>query len=116
MVFRVILLILAYLLLGAHFLRGGHLWLVIISLLMPSLLLIKKRWSLILVQIGLYLGAWIWVRTAIIIIHDRILMSAPWGKVVIIIGPVALFTLLAGLLLNSPRVKERYPRKTIKTE
>ena len=116
MAFRMILLILAYLLLGAHFLRGGHFGLVILSLSMPFLLLIKKRWSLILVQIGLYLGAWIWLRTAIIIIHDRILMGAPWGKVFIIIGPVALFTLLAGLLLNAPRVKDRYPRKTMKTE
>lgn len=112
--FRIVLLILSCLLLGAHFLRGGHLVLMVLCLIIPSLLLIKKRWSLIIVQIFLFVGTWIWIRTAIIIIHERMILGIPWGKIVIIIGPIAIFTLLAGLLLNSQVVRKRYPPNTKK--
>lgn len=109
-------MILAYLLLAAHFLRIGNFGLVALCFLMPILLLIKKRWSLITLQISLYIGAWIWARTAIIIIHERIMLGYSWTKVAIIMGSVALFTFLAGLLLNSPIMRERYTSNIINKE
>jgi len=111
MVFRLIPLVIAYPLLAAHFLRGGNPFLTMLCLLIPFLLLIKKRWSLIIVQGSLFLGAWIWVRAAIIIIHERMMLGISWWKVLIILGPIALFTLLAGLLLNSSVVRDKYPSK-----
>jgi hypothetical protein len=80
------------------------------------LLLIKKRWSLNIVQISLFIGTWIWIRTAINIIDKRRLLEVPWRGVVMIIGPVALLTLLAGLLLYSPVVRKKYPRNTQKID
>jgi len=111
MVFRLIPLVIAYLLLAAHFLRGGNLGLTMLCLLIPFLLLIKKRWSLTIVQVSLFLGSWIWIRTAIIIILERMMLGISWCKVLIILGPIAIFTLSAGLLLNSPVVREKYPSK-----
>jgi len=111
MILRLIPLVIAYPLLAAHFLRGGNLGLTLLCLLIPFLLLIKKRWSLIIVQVSLFLGSWIWVRTAIIIIHDRMMLGISWWKILIILGPVAIFTLSAGLLLNSSVVRKKYPSK-----
>ena len=111
MILRIILLVVAYLLLGAHFLRSGSLGWMALCFSIPFLLLIRKRWSLIIVQISLYIGSWIWVRTGIIIIHERMMLGIPWIRVALIIGLLALFTLLAGLLLNAPVMKARYPRK-----
>jgi len=112
MLLRIILLAVAYLLLGAHFLRGANFVLTGLCLLLPFLLLIKKRWCLTVVQISLYIGAWIWVGSAIIILHERITHGLPWTRVVIILGAVAIFTLFSGLLLNARVVKEQYPRST----
>jgi len=109
MVLRITPLIVASLLLAAHFLRSGNLGLVIASLLVPLLLVIKKRWSLIIVQLFAYLGVVIWVITTISIVRQRMLWGIPWSGVVIILGAVALFTGFAGLLLNSAVVKEKYP-------
>jgi hypothetical protein len=116
MFFRIIFLVLACILLSAHFLRSGNLGLMAICFFMPFLLLIKKRWSLITLQVSLYIGTWIWVRTAIIIIHERIMLGISWSKSVIIIGLVAFFTLLAGLLLNAPIMRERYASNITKKD
>jgi len=105
---RLIPLVLAFLLLGAHFLRDGNLVLVIVSLLIPWLLLIKKPWALLGVQWLTYLSALVWVRTAIVLVQQRMMMGAPWLRLSLILAGVALFTLYAGYLLNSKAVKKRY--------
>ncbi|MGA1842068.1 MAG: hypothetical protein ACMUIU_15725 [bacterium] len=116
MLLRIILLLFAYFLLAAHFLRSGNIILMVLCFILPFLLLIKKQWALITLQISLYVGAWIWVRTAIIIIHDRITLGASWIKAAIIIGLVAFLTLLAGLLLNSTVIRDRFTSNIIKKE
>ncbi len=109
MILRIIPLIIASLLLAAHFLRDGNLGLVAVCLLLPLLLVVKKRWSLIILQLFTYVGAAIWVSTAIGIAQRRILQGVPWSRMAIILGVVALFTVFAGLVLNSTVVKEKYP-------
>ncbi len=102
-------LVIASLLLAAHFLRGGNIGLMLVSVLVPLLLLIKKRWSLILVQLSAYAAAGVWLSTAIHQVQERMISARPWSGAVIILSTVALFSLFAGLLLNSRKVKERYP-------
>lgn len=111
MFFRVIPLILASLMLSAHFYRHWNYPLMILSLLVPSLLFIKRRWSLIAVQVCTILGVGVWISTIVDIAKERITMEVPWGKMAVILGAVALFTIFAGLLLNSSKVKDKYPRK-----
>lgn len=108
MVLRLVPLLVAALLLGAHFLRVGNLGLMAVSVLVPFLLLIKRRWSLIVVQLLAYVGTVIWIQTTIMIVQERLARGMPWVRVVIILGVVALFTAWAGWLLNSAVVKENY--------
>ena len=109
MIFRTILLVLACLFLGAHFLRIGNLLFVLLSLSMPFLLLIRKRWSLIVLQCFTYTGAGIWTYTAIILIKKRMANGLTYGRLLVILGAVILLTLSAGLLLNTASVRGKYP-------
>jgi len=107
-VIRIIPLILASLLLGAHFLRTGNLVLAAICVLLPLLLFIKRRWSWLIVQMFTYVGVAIWGYAAFNIVQQRIYWGMPWIRVVLILGAVVAFTAWAGLLLNASKVKERY--------
>lgn len=111
MISRLIPMALASILMAAHFLRGGSLELALVSILVPFLLLIRKSWSLIAVQLSAYAAAGIWLLTTMDVIRDRMLAGKPWTLSAIILGSVTLFTVIAGMLLNSPRVKEKYSRR-----
>jgi hypothetical protein len=111
MVARLIPLVLASLLIAAHFFRSARLELVVLALLFPLLLLVKQRWSLILVQIGTFAAAAVWLFTAAHLVMVRTYMGKPWTAASIILGSVALFTIFAGALLSSRAVKSRYPSR-----
>ncbi len=108
MIVRVILLVLAFLLLGAHFLRSGNMALVIGSVLVPLLLFIKKRWILSLVRWLAYFGALSWAYTTFVLVHHRIQMGGPWLRMLLILSAVTLITFLAGYLLKSEVVRKHY--------
>lgn len=80
-----------------------------LCLLAPFLLLIHKRWSLLALQLATVPAALLWLATLYGIIQQRILEGRAWTASAIILGAVAVFTLFAGWLLNSPKVKDRYP-------
>lgn len=109
MALRIGLFITAALLLGVHFLRLGNLVLVAMCLGAPLLLLFRKRWVLIVSQLLAYGAAAIWILSVVRLVESRLQSGQPWKLAAIILGAVALITLLAGLLLNSRTVRERYP-------
>jgi hypothetical protein len=106
---RILPIIIAAVLMAAHFLRSFSLVPMAVCLLAPLLLLIKKRWSLVTLQVLTIPAALIWLMTLYGIIQERIFEGRSWTSSAIILGLVALFTLFAERLLNSPKVKERYP-------
>ena len=106
---RISLFVVAALLLGAHFLRAGNLALVALCLAAPLLFFWRQRWSLILLQLLAYCAAAIWIAAAVQLVQMREQLGQPWTVAAIILGSVALLTLLAGLLLNSRAIRERYP-------
>ena len=106
---RFVPIVLASILMAAHFLRSFDLLPMIVSLLTPWLLLIKRRWSLLTVQLLTIPAAAIWLWTLYDIIQQRIFEQRSWMASAIILGVVTAFTLLAGWLLNSPKIKEQYP-------
>jgi hypothetical protein len=108
MFLRIVLLIFAFLLLGAHFLRSGNIFLIVVSVLTPCLLLVKKRWSLLLLRWLTYFGALVWIHTTFVLVRQRIAIGAPWGRMLLILAGVTVFTFCAGYLLNSDVVKRRY--------
>lgn len=106
---RISLFVVAALLLGAHFLRSGNPAMVALCLAAPLLFFWRKRWSLIALQLLAYAAAGTWITVAIHLAQLRQQSGQPWTVAAIILGSVALFTLLAGLLLNSRAIREHYP-------
>ena len=109
MILRIGIFVVAALLLGAHFYRAGDFPLVALCLVVPLLFLARRRWSLVLLQLMAYVAAATWVEAAIRLVELRQQVGRPWTAAAIILGAVALFTLTAGLLLNSRSMTQRYP-------
>jgi hypothetical protein len=80
----------------------------VVSLLVPFLLLIKKRQILYALQAFAMAGAGVWVNTIVVIANERMSYGAPWKRMAVILGAVAAFTLCSGLLLNFKKVKDKY--------
>ncbi len=108
---RISLYIVAALLLGAHFLRAGDLALVALCVAAPLLFLYRGRWSLLALQFLAYCATGTWIGVAIRLIQLRQQSGQPWSAAALILGSVALLTLVAGLLLNSRAIRERYPER-----
>ena len=108
MFLRIISVILVFLLLGAQFLRSGNTFLMGVSVLTPCLLLVKKRWILLLGKWLAYSGALVWTHTTFLLVRQRIMSGAPWGRMLLILLGVTALTFYAGCLLNSDVVKQRY--------
>jgi hypothetical protein len=105
---RIILLSFSWLLLAAHFSRADLNILMVISLLIPLILIIRKRWALITVQLLTIAGALEWIRTTWILAVSRISDGEEWARMAIILVSVSIITFIAALLLNSKKVKKSY--------
>lgn len=110
MILRIGLFVAAAVLFGAHFLRQGNFVALVFSLGAPLLFLYRRRWVLIALQAMAYGAAATWIINLQHIVEQRALTGRSWTAAALILGGAALLTLLAGLLLNSRAVRERYPR------
>ena len=109
MTLRIGLFAIAALLLAAHFLRQGNNAPVVLCLLAPLLFLHRRRWILIALEVMAYGAAAAWIVVAVRLVHLRQLSGRPWLLAAAILGAVALFTALSGVLLNSRSFRDRYP-------
>jgi len=101
-------IILTCIVLGAHFLRSGSLFVVILCLAAPFLLLVRRAWSLWALQGLAYFSALVWASTTLDMIQMRTLLGESWTRLAIILGTVILFSIFSGLLLNAPAFKARH--------
>lgn len=108
MVLRISLYTATALLLGAHFLRAANLVAAVMCAAAPLMLLWNRRWVPIVLQVLAYGAAGIWVVTALHLVNQRILEGRDWTLSAVILGAVVLLTVLAGLLLNSRVIRNRY--------
>lgn len=97
---RLLPLLLSALVLGAHFLRSGNVVAVAIILCAPLLVLARRRWAIVALQIGLGLASIEWIRTALSIARERAAIGAPTARMFAILGAVAVFTAAAALPLR----------------
>jgi hypothetical protein len=102
--------ILCCLALAAHFLHGGDGVMVLVALLAAVLLLIRKRWARIALQVVLVLAVLEWLGTAEDIRRQRIEVGREWFRAVAILVGVALFNILAAILLQMPRSRRWFTR------
>jgi hypothetical protein len=85
--------------------------LVFLSLLFPFALFLKKNWVVRSIQVILILGAIEWIRTLYVFAQERIYLGEPWTRLSIILGSVAIFTGLSGLVFLFHSLKSRYRLK-----
>lgn len=104
-----IISILSMLILGAHFLRGDNTGITLVAVLLPFLLLYKKRWVLYIISGLLIIGAGIWIDTAVNIYQIRVATGQPAMRMLIILGSVSLLTLTGSGLLLSKKMMDKYP-------
>ncbi|MBY5991821.1 hypothetical protein [Ferrimonas balearica] len=101
MYWRILLVALAYLLLGAHFLRFGALYPAVALALSPLLMLTRQAWAVRALQLGLVTGAvLVWLPTAYEFVAMRMAHGAPWLRLAAIMSAVTGFTLLSAYCLT----------------
>lgn len=103
--------IISFLLLAAHFYRAGLVLPAGFCIVMPFILLLRESWVPRLCQILLLLGALEWLRILFVIANMRIQYDQPWIRMAVILGVVALFTALSGVVFRSKTLRERYAGK-----
>ena len=108
MVTRITLYIVAALLIAAHFLRMSNYVAVALCLATPLLFLVRRRWSLLLLQGLAYVAGVIWLATAWHIVSMRMAFGEPWLRAAAILVVVAAITALAGALLHNRSLQLRY--------
>ncbi len=106
---RFIPLVLSCLLLVAHHSRAGQPGLIGLWLVLPLALLFKRRWVDLALQALMFAGAGVWVSTTLKFATQRQAMGLPYERLVAILGGVAVFTLLSGLLLNLAGRRKQLP-------
>lgn len=107
-VIRLLPVILSLLLLAAHFYRAGQVVVTALCLALPLLLLLRKSWVPRLFQVLLVLGALEWLRALYGFAAMRIAFGEPWTRLALILGAVALFTGLSGLVFRNRKLQARY--------
>ena len=103
--------VLSFALLAAHFYRSGQVILAGLCVATLLLLFFRKTWIPRLFQLLLILGALEWLRSLYYFAAMRIAWDQPWTRLAIILGAVALFTALSGLVFNDKAVRARYSTK-----
>lgn len=103
--------ILSFVLLGAHFHRAGAPALSGLCAVLPLLLFLRRAWVPRLFQVLLVLGALEWLRTLYLLAAMRIGFGEPWMRLAAILGAVAAFTALSGLVFKSRGLKSWFGRR-----
>ena len=107
-VLKLLPVILSFLLLAAHFYRAGVVPLSALCIALPLLLLLRQAWVPRLFQFLVVLGALEWLRALYGFVAMRIAFGEPWTRLALILGAVALFTGLSGLVFRNRSLRGRY--------
>lgn len=108
MIVRIGLYTVATWLIAAHFLRTGNLIATALCLATPLLFLVRRRWSLRVLQALAGAAAVVWLVTAWQLVAMRRDFGEPWLRGAAILFAVAVFNALVGFLLRSRPSCERY--------
>ncbi len=98
----------ALLLLGLHFFRNDNALAMYFSFLVIFVMFIRRPWSARLLQTCLIIGTFEWVRATISLIFERNENGEPFLRLSIILGAVALFTLLSSLVFRTKRIRSHF--------
>ena len=106
----VFVLMLAFILGGAHFWRAGHFALGVVCVLLSGIAWCRWAWIRLSFLILLPLLAGSWIFAAGRFVQLRMLLDQPWARLVCILLAVALFTVGAACFLLTERGRQRFSR------
>jgi NAD-dependent dihydropyrimidine dehydrogenase PreA subunit len=116
-IFKLSLPILSCVLLAAHFSRVQNDWFAAACLVFPFILLSKKEWVMRIFQVFLLFGGIIWIERTILLVRMRQRIGQSWLRLAIILGVVAIFTILSAAMFNNKKIqtifKKGYPGSTL---
>ena len=98
--------VLAFLVLGAHFLRDGAWPLTAACAILALLVAWPRAWVPRLLQAALVLGTLEWAWTAFVLVQQRMAEGRPWSRMAVILAAVALVTLASIAAIE--RLRRRY--------
>lgn len=98
----------ALLLLGAHFVRAAWVPLTVACLGLVALLFVRSPWAARTLQVALALGTLEWLRTGWESASARAGLGQPYGRLLVILGSVALVTALAALVLRTRTARDHF--------
>ena len=107
-VLRLSPVVISFLLLAAHLYRAGQAMLGGLCIVILLLLFLRQAWIPRLFQVLLVLGSLEWLRALYFFVAMRIAFDQPWTRLVVILGTVALFTALSGLVFKGKALRQRY--------
>ncbi len=99
---------LAAVVLAAHFLRSGHVLLMLASLGLVALMFVRRPWAARLIQIALVLATFEWLHTLVLLIVFRRQTGQPFTRLAIILGCVAAVTAASALMFRARALRERF--------
>jgi len=105
---RLFPVILSFIVLGAHFLRLNQMEIGLFALIFPLFLMVKTKWTPRVFQVALLLATAEWLRSGILYVQMRQESGDDWVRLAIIMGGVALFTLLSALVFLNKKIKKHY--------
>jgi NAD-dependent dihydropyrimidine dehydrogenase PreA subunit len=116
-IFKLSLPILSCVLLAAHFSRVQNNWFAVACLAFPFILLSKKEWVMRIFQVFLLFGGFIWIERTISLVRERQQDGQSWVRLAVILGVVALFTILSAAVFNNKKIqtifKKGHPGSTL---
>ena len=101
-------IVLSLVLLGAHFLRELNAVGVVVSVLLIGLLFIRRAWAARVVQVALFVGVVEWIMTIYMLAWVYAARGQPATRMYIILGSVAVITIVSALLFQTKALKKMY--------
>ncbi|UCD16422.1 MAG: 4Fe-4S binding protein [Candidatus Zixiibacteriota bacterium] len=105
---RLLPVIISFVLLSAHFLRASNIGLVVTCATLPLLLLARRRWIALALQVLLAAAVLVWISTTISIVAARNANGQPWLRLVLILGSITALTAAASLSFNLGELRRYY--------
>jgi hypothetical protein len=97
--------VVGFLLLAAHFYRSGNLLIASICFLATLLVFVRRPWAAYAMQACLVLGSVEWLRSTVSLVLARSASGEPFLRLAIILGSVTLFTALSALVFRTSKLR-----------
>jgi hypothetical protein len=108
---RLLPVILADLLLSAHFLRFSGVFPAALALLLLGTLFIRRSWVIRFWQALMFIATLVWIDSTIKLVQLRLMLELPWLRLAVIMMLVIALTVFAGFWMENKKIKTFYRQR-----